>query len=174
MAALAPDEKKTLVMLYTHTTLVRGEVVTKDNVRVSTWLRTEAAPRYIPVLKPQVLSFGGAQVRSMNYEVIYVPATSILAFHLVPPLQDPLDYDENEKNRAVETASVSVGYFIFKGRINYYAQQGFGPTLDLTRAIWMSMYETDITNPDLAQMPTLHVPMLLINPAQVSFAVGPA
>jgi hypothetical protein len=41
MTDLSPDEKSTLVMIYTQNMLVRGEVVTRQGVRVSTWLRTQ-------------------------------------------------------------------------------------------------------------------------------------
>jgi len=33
------------------------------------------------------------------------------------------------------------------------------------------MYDTEITNPSLPQMPAITVPMLLVNPAQVAFAL---
>ena len=47
-------------MLYTQDTLVRGDVVTTPNVhRVNIWLRTDGAPKYMHILKPQVIVFGG-------------------------------------------------------------------------------------------------------------------
>jgi len=58
MYTLASDEKTTLVLAYTHNMLVRGEAVTKDNVRVAVWLRTDGAPNYIHLLNAQVLIFG--------------------------------------------------------------------------------------------------------------------
>ncbi|MBI3150575.1 MAG: hypothetical protein HYZ21_00430, partial [Chloroflexi bacterium] len=47
MKPLAPDEKTALVMLYTHNMLVRGEIVIKENLRVSIWLRTQGVPNFI-------------------------------------------------------------------------------------------------------------------------------
>ena len=56
MYILRPDEKTTPVMLYSQHNVVRGEAVVRQNVpRVNIWLRTDGAPRYIHVLKPQVL-----------------------------------------------------------------------------------------------------------------------
>ncbi|RPH62408.1 MAG: hypothetical protein EHM81_02320 [Chloroflexi bacterium] len=169
MSTLAPDEKTTLVMAYTRDALYRGEVVTKENVRVSIWLRTEAAPRYIHLLKAQVITFGGA-VKTVNYSEVYIPTTTVLAFHIAPPGHEALDYDENEKNRAMEPTTVGVGTFLFKGKLRVSAQSGLGVTLELAKIPWMSLYETEITNLNLPQMPPLGVPMLLLNPAQVSFA----
>ena len=60
MYVLRPDEKTTPVMIYTRDSLVRGEVVTKQSVlRVNIWLRTDGAPKYMHVLKPQVIVFDG-------------------------------------------------------------------------------------------------------------------
>jgi hypothetical protein len=68
MYILRPDEKTTPVMLYTHDTLVRGEAVTKQNVlRLNIWLRTDGAPKYIHVLKAQVLVFGGSAAKALSY-----------------------------------------------------------------------------------------------------------
>ncbi len=170
MSPLAPDEKSTLVMLYTQNALIRGEAITKENVRVGIWLRTEAAPRYIHLLKPQVISSNAGPVRVVNYSEIFIPTSILIAFHLAPPAQSPLDYDENEKNRAMEPVTVDVGAFLFKGIVRFSAQSGFGPTLEMAKVPWMSMYSVEITNPNLPHMPPISVPMVLINPAQVSFA----
>jgi hypothetical protein len=42
----------------------------------------------------------------------------------------------------------------------------------MARVAWMSLYEVEITNPYLGQMPPLHVPMALINPTSVAFALA--
>jgi len=59
MKQLAADEKFSTVMVYTHTMLVRGDIVLKENVRASIWLRTQGAPTFIHLNKPQVVVFGG-------------------------------------------------------------------------------------------------------------------
>lgn len=46
MYTLSADEKTALVMIYTHNSLLRGNAVVKESIRVSTWLRTEGAPEY--------------------------------------------------------------------------------------------------------------------------------
>lgn len=169
-APLASDEKSTLVMVYTHNTLVRGEVVTKESVRVSIWLRTDGAPRYFRLIHAHLLLFGGGPVRTSNHQEIYIPIASVHAFHIAPPAQDPLDYEENEKNRAIQLVSANVGTFVFKGKVRFSAQSGFSSSLEMTHS-WMSMYDVEVTNPSLPQMPAIQVPMLLVNPSQVLFAL---
>jgi hypothetical protein len=61
MYILKPDEKTAPVMLYAKNSVVRGEVVVKQILpRLNIWLRTEGAPKYMHILKAQVLVFGGS------------------------------------------------------------------------------------------------------------------
>ena len=167
----ASDEKLTPVMLYTRNALVRGEVVTKQNVlRVNIWLRTDGAPKYLHVLKPQVLVFGGAPVKPLSYGEIYYPASQVIGFHTLPPTDEPLDYDPNEMNRMMQPVEALVGTFVMKGNIRISTQTDIGSSLEVARVAWMSMYEVEVTNPYLPQMPPLRVPMALVNPMQAAFA----
>ena len=170
MTTIASDEKSTVVMVYTQDALVRGELVTKQSVRVSIWLRTDGAPRYFHLMNAQRLFFGGGSVKPTNHSEIYVPVASVIAFHIAPPAHEPLDYEEGEKNRSVQLVNAGVGNFVYKGAVRYSAQSGFYSSLEMVHS-WLSMYETEVTNPSLPQMSAIIVPMLLVNPMQVTFAV---
>jgi len=170
MTTPAADEKSTLVMAYSQNALVRGEVITKQNVRVSIWLRTDGAPRYLHLVNAQMLFFGVGPAKSSNFSEIYVPVVSTSAFHIAPPAQEQMDYEEGEKNRAVQQVTVGVGSFIFKGKVRFSGQSGFASSLEMVHG-WMSMYDTEITNPGLPQMPAIQVPMLLLNPDMVTVAL---
>lgn len=165
-----PDEKLTPVMVYTHESVYRGEVITKQNVRVSTWLRTQGAPRYIHLLRANSVHFSGA-VKSINHSEVFIPLPMVIAFHMVPPASDGVDYDPQEANRAMLPIVAGVGTFQFKGVIRVSAQSGIGPSLELSKIPWMSLYEVDITNLVLPQMPAMHVPLLIVNPEQVTFSI---
>lgn len=170
MYTLASDEKATLVLAYTHSMLIRGEAVTKDNVRVNVWLRTDGAPNYIHLLNAQVLVFGGGTPKSLSYTEFFLPTQDVVVFHVAPPSNEALDYDPNEKNRSMDTVSVLIGTFMLKGKVRYSAQTGLGSSLEVARTAWMSLYEVDVSNPYLPQL-AMHVPMILMRPAQVSFGV---
>src|SRR5215510_1543962 len=117
MYILRPDEKTVPVMLYSKHSVVRGDAVVKQNVpRVNIWLRTDGAPRYIHVLKPQVLVFGGSPVKASSYAEIYFPTSEIIAFHTLPPIDEPVDYDLDEANRKMEVVELLVGTFVLKGK----------------------------------------------------------
>jgi hypothetical protein len=170
MYTLAADEKTTLVLAYTHNMLVRGEAVTKDNVKVNVWLRTDGAPNYIHLLNAQVLVFGGGVPKSSTYTEFFLPTQDVVVFHLAPPSNEALDYAPDEKNRSMDAVNVLLGTFMLKGKIRYSSQTGLGSTLEVARTAWMSLYEVDVSNPSLPQL-VMHVPMLLMRPTQVSFGV---
>lgn len=172
MYVLKPDEKTAPVMLYAKNSVVRGEVVVKQStLRVSIWLRTDSAPRYMHILKPQVLVFGGSPPKAIAYSEIYFPTSEAIAFHPLPPIEEPLDYDPSEANRKMEVIDLLVGTFVMKGKIRISTQVEVATTLESARVSWMSVYDVWITNPYLPQMPALQVPMMLVNPSHVAFGL---
>ena len=170
MKPLAPDEKSALVLVYTRDMLVRGELVLKDNLRVNIWLRTQGVPDFIHIIKPQIVLFGGSAPKTISYAEFFIPTIKLVAFHLAPPSQEPLDYEESEMNRAMVAIDVMVGTFLIKGKIRISSQADIAANLDVTHMAWMSIYDASISNPTLPQF-NLQVPMLLVNPAEVNFAI---
>ncbi len=171
MKDLAYDEKIVMVMVYTNNMLARGEVVAKENARVSIWLRTQGVPNYIHLYKPQVISFVGTTPRNFSFSEIFIPTAQVVAFHLAPPAQDPLDYDAGEANRVMQKLDVMIGSFLLKGNIRISMQTDVATSLDVMRASWMSVYDAEIGNPSLPQF-NIHIPMLLVNPNQVNFGIS--
>ncbi len=172
MYTLQPDDKTAPVMVYSQHGVVRGEVVLKQNVlRVNIWLRTDGAPRYLHILKPQILIFGGGPPKALSYSEVYFPTSEAIAFHTLPPMDEPLDYDPKEANRTMAPVELLVGTFILKGKIRISTQTDMTASLEMARVAWMSVYDVLITNPNLPQMTTLQVPMALVNPNRVAFAL---
>ena len=169
MDNLAPDEKATMVMLYTNNALIRGEVVTKESARVGVWLRTQCVPNLIHIIKPNIILFGGSPPKPITYLEMYVPTVTAIGFHLAPPTNDPLDYDENEKNRSMEPISLVMGTFTVKGSIRIATTANLSTSLDVAYNGWISIYNAEITNPFLPQMQPMLVPMLLASPSRVFF-----
>ena len=171
MYTLTPGEKSSLVMAYTLNTLVRGEVVTAANVRVNTWLRTQGVPEYMHILNPQVLVFGSGSVKTMTYSEIFVPVAMVIGFHPIPPVENTMDYAEDERNRVLVPVTAHVGTFLFKGKLRISSLSSFGASIELAHSTWTSIYDVEVTNPYLPQMQPLHVPLILMNPKQVSLAL---
>jgi len=173
MYILKPDEKSAPVMLYAKNSVVRGEVVVKQILpRLNIWLRTEAAPKYMHILKPQVLVFGGSPPKALSYSEIFFPTAELIAFHTLPPLEEPLDYDPDEANREMDVIELLVGTFVMKGKIRISTQVEVATSLETARISWMSVYDVWVTNPYLPQMQALQVPMMLVNPNHVAFGLA--
>lgn len=170
MYTLRPDEKTSPVMLYSPHSVVRGEAVVKQNVpRLNIWLRTDGVPRYIHILKPQVLVFGGSPVKVLSYSELYFPTSEVVAFHTLPPIDEPLDYDPSEPDRRMESVDLLVGTFVMKGMIRVSTHTEVDTTLESAVVSWMSVYDVSITNPYLPQMPALQASMVLVKPSHVAF-----
>lgn len=171
MYTLAADEKTTLVMAYTQNTLVRGDVVTKESVRLNSWLRTQGMPEYMHILNAQVLVFGSGGIKSYSYPGIYTPTAMVIGFHTVPPTDEPLDYDPEEANRTMVPTTLLVGAFLFKGKLRISTQTGIGSSIESARSPWMSIYDVEVSNPFLPQMAPMTVPMILVSPKQVNLGL---
>ena len=171
MAALSLDDKSSLVMVYTQNSLIRGEVVAKQGVRVSTWLRTQGVPEYIHLFKPTVLNFGSAGIKTLSFAEMYLPIATIIAFHLAPPAADPPDYAPEESNRMMVPVIALPGTFLFKGHLRISSLTSLSTSLELAHSAWLSIYNVDATNQSMSQMHSIHVPLILINPKQVNLAI---
>lgn len=170
MRQLEPDEKLSLVMIYTPNMLVRGGLITRESIRVSIWLRNQGISNYVHVVNPQAIVFGGGAPRTLTYSEMYLPTNEVVAFHLVPPAADPPDYEASEANRSMEPVSALVGTFMIRGKVRISTQTDLGTSLDVMKTVWLSLYEAGITNPYMPQF-NMQVPMLLVNAKAVSFGV---
>ena len=165
---LAADEKITPVMIYTVDSLVRAGVVTKENIRVSIWLRMAGAPEFIHLRNANVLVFG-TSLQSQNFPDYFISTPQVLAFHLLPPATDPVDYDETEMNRKMESLTVMVGTFRFNGHTRMSTQTDLATHLSIMRSPLISIYDIEITNPNLQAMGVLKVPFALVRTNGVTF-----
>jgi hypothetical protein len=171
MYTLAPDEKTSLVMIYTQQAMIRGEAVVKNAItRISTWLRTQGAPEYIHLLNVQILDFSLTPVRSVQYPEFYLPTQQVIAFHLAPPAADAPDYDADELNRIMQPITLQVGVFTFKGLLRLAGNATVGGQLEAAHSPWVSAYDLTITTPGIPSL-NLQVNMALLNPARVFYGM---
>jgi hypothetical protein len=158
---LGPEEKATPLMVYTQHHLSWGELVSKELVRVSTWLRTPTAPNYLTLRDAQVLYAAGSAV-AVPCRELYIPAQEVLAYHMLPPAADPPDYDPQEPNRKLEPVTVLLGAFRFDGHLRMASSVDLGRFLDVMSEKWTSFYEVTISLPQRPNMKPVHVPYVLL------------
>lgn len=169
--SIEPGEKITPVMMYTHSMLVWGEVVTKEAIRVSTWLRTPMVPQYITVHDGRALYVGysGAS-RQQNFQTLHVPTPQVIAFHLMPPAQDPLDYDPNEPHRKMEPMAALVGFFRFDAFVRMSSQTSLERYLDVTHEAFTGVYDVSITQPSAPNLGVIKASFVLLRRDDVLFS----
>ena len=167
---LQPDEKATAVMSYTLSSVAWGEVVTKEAIRVGTWLRTQFAPQYIALYDAKLILTGGTMHTPFPFRELYVPTAQIVAFHLVPPTVESLDYDPQEPMRKMEPTTALVGPFRLDGCIRMSTHTNLERYLDLSTEAFTPIYEVDITQPTTPGLRPLHVPYVLVRRDMVIFS----
>jgi hypothetical protein len=157
------DEKVSSVMAYTLNGIFWGEVITKSAIRVSTWLRTNSAPDYITLYNARALNTNlSGNPNPALFHDLHIPTPQIIAFHLLPPAKDPLDYDPEEPNRKMELVTILQGNFRIDGKLRLSQQTVLGKYLEVTREQFTPMYEADLRCLTMTALGAMHVPYVLV------------
>lgn len=158
---LGPDEKAAQVMVYTATSFYWGEVVVKNIIRVSTWLRTNTVPNRISLYNAMgLITLPGC--KPFSFSEVHIPLGQIQAFHLIPPAQDPPDFDPTEPNRMNHPIGAIINSFIIKGSLRLSASADLKKFLEVTHETFTSIYDAEVSNPAVQSFRGLSVPYLLV------------
>ncbi len=169
--ALGEDDKVTPVMVYTDSSLLVGEVVTKKVIRVSTWMRTPMVPQYIAIYSAQIIDLSsGGSPKSQTFGEIFLPSHRVVAFHMRPPESDPLDYDPNEPMRRMEPVTALIGAFRFDGFVRMSTQTDLENYLDVIKENFTSIYDIQVTSPNIPALKPFKIPFALLRRDRVIFA----
>jgi hypothetical protein len=169
---LESDDKVAQVMIYTNNALYWGEVVVKELIRVSTWLRTNSAPSRIVLFNAKAMMTGSAPSRPMQFTEVHVATSQILAFHLVPPAKDALDYDPSEPNRRLVPVTMLLGAFRIDGHLRTSTTVSVAKFLELAREEYTSIYEAQVSYPALSSFGVINVPFVLVRQEKTVFTVA--
>ncbi|HWQ46924.1 MAG TPA: hypothetical protein VN376_08660 [Longilinea sp.] len=168
----AADEKTGPIMVYTAAALYWGESVVKQQIRMSTWLRTQAAPDFVPVYNVKfIVPASAGTPRPMFLPEIHIPIKNVLALHLQPPAQDPIDYDPNEPNRRMDPVSIIAGTFRIDGLMRMATISTMQKYLEVTRESYTTIYEAQISNMVMPSLGIMRVPLVIVRQMDVTFAI---
>ncbi|HSO28253.1 MAG TPA: hypothetical protein VLS48_09305 [Anaerolineales bacterium] len=171
--SLQPGEKVTPVMVYTQNLLIWGDVITKQAIRVSVWLRTPMAPQYLTIHNAQVLPLPSSRgARQQSFSELHVPLPLVLAFHIMPPARDPVDYDPNEPHRVMTPTTTLVGYFRFDGLVRMSSMTNLQRYLDVMKESYSTMYDVEITQTGAPDMGVIRTPFVLLKRDLVLYSPG--
>jgi hypothetical protein len=111
---LGPDEKATQVMVGTSDLLVWGDLVTKEQVRISAFLNT-LAEEFVPLHDAKMLFLAPAQqMAPMERASLHVKLEEILLFFAMHDTEPPQEETETRRYAPVE---VVVGSYQIEGQI---------------------------------------------------------
>jgi hypothetical protein len=160
---VGPDEKAAPVLAYTEEMLYRGTVVVKTTSRVSNLLRMSTAPNRLLLYDVVAMHTGLANPPlPALYKKISLATSQILAFYLLPPNLDPLDYDPTEQNRRMEPVSITVGNTRIYGLIRLTGQMSMVQMLEVAHDAFLSVYDAEVTSPLVRGMGNHKVPFVLV------------
>lgn len=157
------DEKVAHVMVYTSASLVWGEVVVKEMIRVSTWLRTNTAPDRITLYNAKSLVTTSVNnLHPTAYPEVNIAVPQIIAWHLAPPAKDPIDYDPTEPNRHLEPINILLSTFLIKGSLRLSTNADLKKYLEVTREAYTALYDVEISNLIMPNLGPIVVPYILV------------
>ena len=167
------DEKVAQVMVYTDNALYWGDVVTKSIIRVSTWLRTNTAPDRVTLYNAKAMyTTLTSPSRPMQFSELHIATTQVLAFHLVPPAKDPLDFDLTEPNRRMVPISMLVGNFRIEGSMRLAGSTTLFKFLEVTKEAFSAIYDVQISNPMMPAFGVVNVPFMILRQEKTIFALA--
>ncbi len=159
---VGPDEKATPVMVYTTSGMAWGSVVTKELVRVNTFIRT-LTPDYVSLYDARYMAIsGGGVVQPLASAELHFRTPAIIGFHLMPPAQEPLDYDAGEANRKMLPVTVMVGPFRVDASARISAAGTLAKFLEISTEPLMSLYDASISCPIMPSIGAVRAPLVLI------------
>ncbi|GAB4496900.1 MAG: hypothetical protein OHK0052_07520 [Anaerolineales bacterium] len=168
---LSPDEEILHYMVYTADNLFMGDLISKKTIRISTFVRTPMAPKYLVLYDAKVLSLDAKPgTRPAAFPLIHVPLASVLAMHPRPPAAEPIDYDQSEANRKFEQASLLVGPLRFDGKFRMSIRTNVTQYLDVTKEPFISLYEATITSMVHQEMGIIQSAMITVRREGVPIA----
>lgn len=170
---LEGDDKATAVTMYTSNAVIRGTLVTRQMVRVSAWLRIPGLPDYASLYDATVVRGAGAGAPIVEqHREFHVAIPQIIAVHLTPPAEEPVEYDQMEQNRKMEPVAALAGPFRFDGKLRMPVHMTLTKQMSMMRDPFIVLYDTVVTSAFEPEHKMLPLPMVMLRPVPFCFAPG--
>ena len=138
---LAPDEKATQVMIGTADTIMWGDLVTKEAVRISAFLNT-LAEDYVPLRNAKVLFLAPKEQKApIERSSVHIRQEEILFFLLMHD-EEPLP--EETQTRHYEPVEAIIGSFQIEGTILKAPISSLQNMLLVSKATYLPIYSATV------------------------------
>lgn len=138
---LAPDEKATLVMVGTPDFLVWGDLVTKEQIRISAFLNT-LAEDFVPLRDVKILFLAPThQTPPAERPLLFVKQEEILVFFV---MNDTEPLPEETETRRYEPIEIITGSFQVEGKLLKAPISTLLNTLLVSKSTYIDIYEATV------------------------------
>ena len=169
---LKDHENVVSTMIYADMKMYWGKLVTPQAVQAATWLKMSMLPDYFTLLDAGMMLFGGGSPTRLTLDEVYVPVSTILAFHVLPPEEVEKDYDDNEPNREMYDVTAFCSVFRFDGKRRLSTLSDFSTAIQASKESFASMYDVTVSHPLVPSMKGLSVPYALTRTISTTLAVS--
>lgn len=160
---LGPDDAITPIMIYTSDHLSWGQFIHKKALLPGRALVGVSVPDFLSIYDANSMVVIGSQIaKPIKYTEIHVPVTSVLAYHLMPPHQDQIDYDESAPNRVMKPFTAHVGSFHFNASMRISDITTIKNTLEVAKSAFFTVYDVEVTHPTNPNMKPIKINMAYV------------
>jgi hypothetical protein len=123
------------------------------------------------LLNAQLLMVSGANPPTPEkHPILHLQTQGIIAYHLMPPFSEGVDYDPDEQNRKLVPISAFIGYFRFDGFTRMAELTTMDNFLNAAKGDYISIYDINMTCPLVPSIKGIKAPMALLRQSRVTFA----
>ena len=146
-------ETTTAMMFYTPNSLIWGDIVHNEEILPSRILVGVTIPEFISVYDAKMIfSEPNFISKPVFHSEIHIPAQKILGYHLMPPMEDQIDYDITEPNRKMAPLAVYLGTFKIQGSLRISEITTVKSNLEVTKANFTTLYNLKISHSHKKEM----------------------
>ena len=145
---IGEEETSTTMMFYINQGLVWGDIVHHNQALPGRLLVGASTPDTISVYNAQLMFTESNFIsRPAKYTETYIHAENVLAYHLMPPLEDQLDYDPTEPHRMMTPILAYIGPFKAKLQMRISERTTVRTNLEVSKSDFITFYDAEITHP---------------------------
>lgn len=159
------------VMIYTQNILIWGNLPYTGNALPGRVLVGNTIPDYLSLIDAKSMDTNGSQMSPpKSFKQFHIPVDLIIGFHLMPPAQDQVDYDESEQGREFKPFSTIIGSFTFNGAFRLPSKSNVKWIIESSKSDFISFYHVSITHTKNTKMSPLTPQIAYIRRKAVFFA----
>ena len=109
--------------------------------------------------------------RPLKYTKLFIHAQNVIAYHLMPPLEDQVDYDPSEPNRLMTPITAYIGPFRATLQMRISERTTVRTNLEVSKSDFITFYDAEITHPHNPNMKPIKNNLVYIRQKTAIFGI---